>query len=187
MKLAIKNMVCNRCILVVRQELEKLGLTPLNVQLGEVDLNEELAEEQINVLRSRLAAQGFQLLDDRKSKIIEKVKNVIIKTIHGTAYVDLKTNFSTLISEELHSDYNAISSLFSTTEGITIEQYVILQRIERAKELLVYNELTLSEIAYKLGYSSVQHLSTQFKKVTGLTPSHFKTIQENKRKPLDQV
>jgi AraC-like DNA-binding protein len=107
--------------------------------------------------------------------------------IHGTDEVDIKTNFSNLIQQKLHIDYNYISSLFSNTEGITIEQYIILQRIERAKELLVYNELTLSEISYKLGYSSVQHLSTQFKKVTDLTPSHFKAIKENKRKPLDEL
>jgi len=120
-------------------------------------------------------------------KFVEKVKNIIIEVIHGADEVDLTMNFSSLIGQKLHIDYNYISSLFSNTEGITIEQYIILQRIERAKELLVYNELTLSEISYKLGYSSVQHLSIQFKKVTGLTPSHFKSIKENRRKPLDQL
>lgn len=187
MKISIKNMVCNRCILVVKQELEKMNLTPIHVQLGEVELKEELSDSQINHLRDQLADKGFELLDDRKTMIVEKVKNIIVEVIHGGDEIDIKTNFSNLIQKKLYIDYNYISFLFSNTEGITIEQYIILQRIERAKELLVYNELTLSEISYKLGYSSVQHLSTQFKKVTGLTPSHFKAIKENKRKPLDQV
>lgn len=173
--------------MVVRQELEKMNLTPVHIQLGEVELMEELSDLQINHLRDQLAGKGFELLDDRKTMIVEKVKNIIVEVIHGADEVDLKINFSNLIQQRLHIDYNYVSTLFSNTEGITIEQYIILQRIERAKELLVYNELTLSEISYKLGYSSVQHLSTQFKKVTGLTPSHFKAIKENKRKPLDQL
>lgn len=187
MKLSIKNMVCNRCIMVVRQELEKMNLTPTHIQLGEVELKEDLSDIQISNLRDQLADKGFELLDDRKTMIVEKVKNIIVEVIHGRNEVDLKTNFSHLIQQVLNMDYSYISSLFSNTEGVTIEQYIILQRIERAKELLVYNELTLSEISYKLGYSSVQHLSTQFKKVTGLTPSHFKKIKENRRKPLDQL
>lgn len=187
MKLSIKNMVCNRCILVVRQELEKMELTPIDIQLGEVELKEELSNFQINHLRDQLADMGFELLDDRKTMIIEKVKNIIVEVIHGEDEIDIKTNFSNLIQKRFHIDYNYISSLFSNREGITIEQYIILQRIERAKELLVYDELTLSEISNKLGYSSVQHLSSQFKRVTGFTPSHFKAINENKRKPLDQV
>lgn len=187
MKLSIKNMVCNRCIMVVRQELERMNLIPNRIQLGEVELKEELSDLQINHLRDQLAEKGFELLDDRKTMIVEKVKNIIVEVIHGADEVDLKINFSNLIRQKLHIDYNYVSTLFSNTEGVTIEQYIILQRIERAKELLVYNELTLSEISYKLGYSSVQHLSTQFKKVTGLTPSHFKSIKENKRKSLDQL
>ncbi len=180
-------MVCNRCLIVVKQEFEKINLTPINVQLGEVELKEDPSDLEINLLRHQLAGQGFELLDDRKMMIVEKVKNIIIEVIHRTDEIDIKVNFSSLIQQQLHIEYNYISSLFSNTEGITIEQYIILQRIERAKELLVYNELTLSEISYKLAYSSVQHLSTQFKKVTGLTPSHFKMIKENKRKPLDEL
>ncbi len=180
-------MVCNRCIIVVKQEFEKINLTPINVQLGEVELKEGPSDSEINHLRHQLADKGFELLDDRKMMIVEKVKNIIIEAIHRTDEIDIKVNFSNLIQQQLHIEYNYISSLFSNTEGITIEQYIILQRIERAKELLVYNELTLSEISYKLAYSSVQHLSTQFKKVTGLTPSHFKMIKENKRKPLDEL
>jgi len=187
MKLAIKNIVCNRCIIVVKQEFEKINLTPINVQLGEVELKEGPSNSEINRLHNQLAGKGFELLDDRKMMMVEKVKNIIIEVIHRTDEIDIKVNFSNLIQQQLHIEYNYISSLFSNTEGITIEQYTILQRIERAKELLVYNELTLSEISYKLAYSSVQHLSTQFKKVTGLTPSHFKMIKENKRKPLDEL
>lgn len=173
--------------MVVRQELVKMNLTPTHIQLGEVEIEEDLSDIQINSLCVRLANKGFELLDDRKTMIVEKVKNIIVEVIHGKEEVDIKVNFSNLIQQRLHIDYHYISSLFSTTEGITIEQYIILQRIERAKELLVYNELSLSEISYKLGYSSVQHLSTQFKKITGLTPSHFKNIKENRRKPLDQL
>ncbi len=180
-------MVCKRCIIVVKQEFEKINLTPINVQLGEVELKEGLSDSEIDRLRHQLADKGFELLDDRKMMIVEKVKNIIIEGIHRSDEIDIKVNFSNLIQQQLHIEYNYISSLFSNTEGITIEQYIILQRIERAKELLVYNELTLSEISYKLAYSSVQHLSTQFKKVTGLTPSHFKMIKENKRKPLDEL
>jgi len=187
MKLAIKNMVCNRCILVVGQTLERMNLTPLHIEVGEVDLREDLSDIQLSHLAAQLADKGFELLDDRKTMIVEKVKNIIIEVIHSAEEIDIKVNFSHLIQRKLHIEYNYISSLFSNTEGITIEQYVILQRIERAKELLVYNELSLSEISYKLGYKSVQHLSTQFKKVTGLTTSHFRNIKENRRKPLDQL
>ncbi|MGL2965918.1 helix-turn-helix domain-containing protein [Flavobacterium sp. XGLA_31] len=187
MKVSVKNMVCQRCILVVKQELEKNNLMAETVQLGEITFKEELSEEQLTTLKDSLSAHGFEVLDDRKAMIIEKVKNIIVETIHGSDEIDLKRNFSDIIAHQIPIDYNYISSIFSTTEGITIEQFIILQRIERVKELLVYNELTLSEIAYKLGYSNVQHLSTQFKKVTGLTPSHFKLVKENKRKSLDQL
>ena len=180
-------MVCQRCILVVKQVLEKVELDADHVQLGEVTFIEDLSDAQLHRLKDGLSAHGFELLDDKKAMIIEKVKNIIVTLIHGSEDIDLKKNFSALIAAEIPLDYNYISSIFSTTEGITIEQFIILQRIERVKELLVYNELSLSEIAYKLGYSNVQHLSTQFKKITGLTPSHFKSIKENKRKSLDQL
>ena len=187
MKISIKNMVCSRCVLVVRQELEKMQLTPICIQLGEAELEQELSKFQLKNLGERLAENGFELIGDRISIMVEKVKNIIVETIHSTEEIAIKTNFSDLIEKKLYIDYNYISSLFSNSEGITIEQYIIHQRIERAKELLIYNELTLSEISYKLGYSSVQHLSTQFKKVTDLTPSSFKAVKDHKRKPLDQV
>jgi len=185
--LHIKNMVCSRCIKVVKTELENMGLHPEIVKLGEVVLQEN--ENQINKekINEALTKHGFELLDDKKSLIIEKIKSAIIELIHHQNDAQIKYNFSYLIEKKLGLDYTYLSSLFSSIEGITIEKYIILQRIERVKELLVYDELTLSEIAWQLGYSSVQHLSQQFKKVTGLTPSHFKNIKEDKRKPLDKV
>lgn len=180
-------MVCQRCIIVVQRELEKLQLVPKQIQLGEVIFQNSITSQQILDIKTALAFHGFEILDDRKAMIIEKVKNIIVDIIHGSDDVVVKQNFSTIIGQQIPYDYNYISSIFSTTEGITIEQYIIFQRIERVKELLVYNELSLSEIAYKLDYSNVQHLSTQFKKITGLTPSHFKAIKENKRRSLDQL
>lgn len=164
-----------------------MHLVPVSVQLGEVELEEDLSVTQISYLKSRLSENGFELLDDRKMVLVERVKNLIIEVIHGADRIDLSIKVSYLIQQKLSVDYNYISSLFSNIEGITIEQYVILQRIERAKEFLAYGELTLSEIADRLGYSSVQYLSTQFKKATGFTPSHFKNIKENSRKPLDYL
>jgi AraC family transcriptional regulator len=187
MPLYIKNMVCDRCILVVRQELDKLQLGYKNIQLGEVELSEQPVAEQIMDLKSRLQLLGFELLDDKKSTLVEKIKSSIIQLIHGTDAEELTKKLSVLLSEKLYLDYHYISGLFSSVEGMTIEKYVILQRIEKAKELLMYAELTVSEIADKLGYSSVQHLSQQFKKTTGLTPSHFKSLKKNMRIPLDKV
>lgn len=180
-------MVCSRCIAVVKQAFEKMQVIPVSVQMGEVELEEDLSSEQLNYLRSWLSENGFELLDDHKMVLIEKVKNLIVEIIHGGDRIDLTIKLSYLIQQKLNIDYNYISSLFSNIEGITIEQYIILQRIERAKEFLEYNELTLSEIADRLGYSSVQYLSTQFKKATGFTPSYFKNIKENTRRPLDQL
>ena len=186
MKLYIKNMVCNRCVMVVRDEMEKLGLDVSNVILGEVWLNQELSNEQKEKVRETLEPLGFELIDDRKSRNIEKIKNIIIDLVHHKDSL-LQTNLSDLLSAELNHDYSYLSNLFSEVEGTTIEKYFIAQKIEKVKELLVYDELSLSEIAYRLNYSSVAYLSNQFKKVTGLTPSHFRQIKETKRKPLDEV
>jgi len=180
-------MVCNRCILVVQQIFDQLAIPVSSISLGEVDIDKELSESELNSIEEALKAVGFERLDDKKHQLIERVKNLIIQKLHQSEDVSMKENFSTYLQNGLAVEYHSLSTLFSQTEGITIEQFIILQRIERAKELLIYNELTLSEIAYKLGYSSVQHLSTQFKKITGLTPSHFKTIKEQRRKPLDQM
>jgi AraC-like DNA-binding protein len=179
-------MVCNRCIMVVEDELKKMGYSPERVQLGEVELSGELQAEKISEIGQHLKIFGFEIIDDAKSRIIEKIKNTIIQLIHHSGE-DLKENYSTYIQTHLNKDYNYLSSLFSEVEGTTIEKYIINQKIEKVKELLVYDELTLSEIAYKLGYSNVAHLSAQFKKVTGLTPTYFKKVRENKRKPLDEV
>ena len=185
-KIYIKNMVCNRCIMVVRSELEKLGIEPVSVRLGEVTLSQSIENPQKEKLSEVLESLGFSLIDDKKARLIEQVKTLIVELVHYNNN-DLKINLSDYISERLHHDYNYISNLFSEVEGTTIEKYFIAQKIEKVKELLVYDELILNEIALKLNYSSVAHLSTQFKKVTGLTPTHFKQIKTNKRKPLDEV
>ncbi|MCX2474972.1 AraC family transcriptional regulator [Pedobacter sp. MC2016-05] len=184
--LFIKNMVCNRCIMVVQSEMDKLGLAVEHIKLGEVTLEKEPTVSERTALEGALVPLGFQLIDDKKSRIIEQIKNVIIELVHHQDN-DAKTNLSDVLSEKLHHDYNYLSNLFSEVESTTIEKYFIAQKIEKVKELLVYDELSLSEIAFRLNYSSVAYLSNQFKKVTGLTPSHFKQIKEEKRKPLDQV
>lgn len=186
MKLFIKNMVCNRCIAVVSNEFEKLGYAPANIAMGEVNMDHDLTKEDLQKINTALQKHGFELIDDKKSTIIEKIKNIVIDQVHH-AGERLKVNYSTLISDQIAKDYSYLSNLFSEIEGITIEQFIILQKIEKVKELLVYDELNLSEIADEVGYSSVAHLSNQFKKVTGLTPSYFKKIKENKRLSLDRV
>ena len=187
MQLLIKNMVCDRCIMVVRQQLDDAGIGYKQVQLGEVELAQQISPQQLDALKTRLSTLGFEVLDDRKSAIINKVKSSIIRIIHTNEAADMNMKLSVLLSEKLDMDYHYLSALFSSIEGITIEKYVILQRIERAKELLMYDEMTINEIADALGYSSVQHLSQQFKKITGLTPTHFKNLKDKKRKSLDEV
>lgn len=186
MQLYIKNMVCDRCILAIKQQLDSAGITYNKVNLGEVELNHEPTPEQLDILNKNLTAIGFELLDDRKEKLVEKIKNIIISLIHRNDDGNNK-KLSAILEERLQMDYHYLSNLFSSTEGITIEKYAIRQRIERVKELLTYNELSLSEIADQMEYSSVQHLSQQFKKETGLTPSKFRELKENLRKPLDKV
>ncbi|PKW29523.1 helix-turn-helix domain-containing protein [Flavobacterium lindanitolerans] len=184
--LFIKNMVCNRCIMVVQNELDKLGLDVKSIKLGEVVLGKEISAEQRIKLEEAFSPLGFEVIDDKKSRIIEKIKNTIIELVHHQEN-GAKTNLSDVLSSKLNHDYNYLSNLFSEVEGTTIEKYFIAQKIEKVKELLVYDELSLSEIAFRMNYSSVAYLSNQFKKVTGLTPSHFKQIREEKRKPLDKV
>jgi AraC-like DNA-binding protein len=186
MKLYIKNMVCNRCIMVVKNELEKLGFHPLNISLGEAELKQNLSDTEKQHINTHLQTFGFEIIDDRISRLIEQIKTYIIDVVHHQDG-KLTVNLSDYLSGNLHHDYSYLSSLFSAVEGTTIEKYFIAQKIEKVKELLVYDEFTLSEIAYQLNYSSVAHLSNQFKKVTGLTPSFFKNIKIEKRKPLDKV
>lgn len=180
-------MVCDRCLMVVRNQLEELGLPFKNVQLGQVELSEEPKPGKLELLRQRLSELGFELLDDKKSKTVERIKNTIISLVHGKDAEEFNMKLSVMLEEKLGMDYHYLTTLFSTVEGITIEKYAILQRIEKVKELLMYDEKSLSEIAYEMGYSSVQHLSQQFKKVTGLTPTQFKSLRENNRKPLDKI
>lgn len=186
MILYIKNMVCNRCIMVVRQEVEKLGLHPTAIKLGEVVLEEKLDSSKLQQLAHALEPLGFALIDDKKSQLIAQIKAIVIQWVREEN-TERPQNLSDFLASQLQHDYHHLSNLFSDVEGMTIEKYHIAQKIERVKELLVYDELSLSEIAYQLRYSSVAYLSNQFKKVTGLSPSHFKQIKEDKRKPLDEV
>ncbi len=179
-------MVCNRCIMVVQQVLDKLGLKAKNVKLGEVTLDMDLSNVEKDTLDKALTSMGFELIDDKKSRLIEKIKTIIIDLVHYQNG-EIKYNLSEMLSKEMQHDYHYLSNLFSEVEGTTIEKYFIAQKIEKVKELLVYDELSLSEIAFRLQYSSVAYLSNQFKKVTGLTPSYFKQIKADKRKPLDEV
>lgn len=186
MQLYIKNMVCNRCIMAVRQEFEKAGLQSAIVNMGEVELIKEPSSKQLHDIEERLNELGFEILDNQKQKLIEKVKTLVIKKVQSG---EIEEHFSLIdfLGKCILKDYSQVSRLFSQVEGITIEQFFILQKIEKVKEWLVYNELTLSEIAWKLGYSSVAHLSSQFKKITGLTPTYFKTIGDKQRKSLDEI
>jgi AraC family transcriptional regulator len=187
--LYIKNMVCDRCKLVVKQELDKLGLSPERVTLGEVIIPGEITPDVQKKLDTALLDLGFERIDDRKARLIESIKNTVIELIHRADPANRKFNWSDILSDRLHYEYNYLSNLFSSVEGITLEQYIIRQKIEKVKELLFYDELTLSEIAHKMGYSSVAHLSGQFKKITGFTPSELKKSREidGNRKPLDHI
>jgi AraC-like DNA-binding protein len=186
MKLYIKNMVCSRCKMVVKNEVEKAGLQVLDVELGEVEIKTPPTSQQQMKLTASLNQLGFELIDDQKSRLIEQIKTTIIEHVH---YADAPAalKLSAVLADKLSYDYGYLSNLFSAVEGSTIEKYYISQRIEKVKELLVYNELSLSQIAYQLGYSSVAYLSSQFKQVTGMTPSAFKNLQGSKRKNIEDL
>ena len=186
MKLYIKYMVSIRCKMVVKAELKKLGLHYANVDLGTVEIMEDITQEQREKLKSALLISGLELMDDKKAILIEKIQNVIIEMVHYEDELP-KVNFSDFLSEKLNYDYTYLANLFSETKGVTIEHFIILHKIERVKELIIYDELNLSEIAWRLHYSSVAHLSNQFKKITGLTPSYFKTLKQKKRITLENV
>jgi YesN/AraC family two-component response regulator len=179
-------MVSIRCKMVVKDVLKKLGLHYSIVELGEVNIMENITEQQREQIRTELLKSGLELMDDKKSILIERIKNIIVEMVHYTDELP-KVNFSHFLSEKLKHDYTYMANLFSETEGITIEHYILLHKIERVKELILYDELNLSEIAWKLHYSSVAHLSSQFKKITGLTPSYFKSLKHKKRSALDNV
>jgi AraC family transcriptional regulator len=186
MKLFIKNMVCNRCIMVVKDQLEKNGLEPIEVTLGEIEIKDPVSKDKLDDLNNDLRSLGFELLDDQRQKQIESIKKLLIGLVQSG---EIKEHFtlSKYLQKELNREYSQLSRLFSEVEGITIEQFFILQKIEKVKEWLAYNELNLSEITWKLGYSSVAHLSAQFKKITGMTPSQFKKLGSSHRRTLDSI
>ncbi|MFM9987155.1 helix-turn-helix domain-containing protein [Flavobacterium sp.] len=186
MKLFIKYMVSNRCKIVVKEILKEMNLHFVLVDLGEVEIMENLTPEQYELLKKELLESGLELIDDKKSILIEKIKTIIIQMVHHSDE-DLKINFSEYLSEKLHHNYNYIANLFSEVQGVTIEHFIINHKVEKIKELMIYGELTITEIAYKMNYSSVAHLSTQFKKVTGLSPSHFKQLKHKRRNPLEEI
>lgn len=187
MKLHIKNMVCDRCKAAVRHALESHGLRPVAVALGEAELAGEPDAARLEALRNGLRALGFELLDDLKKQTVERIKNAVLELVHYQDGEPLRFNHSEYIARMVGREYSYLSGLFSESEGVTIEKYIIAQKVERAKELLLYGQLLLTEIADLLHYSSVQHLSNQFKKVTGLTPGRFRQQPENQRKTLDRV
>jgi AraC-like DNA-binding protein len=186
MKLFIKNMVCPRCIMSVEQILKNQKIPSKYVRLGEVELVKDLSGKQLNHFSSELQKVGFELLDDAKTKLIEKIKMLLIQKVQDE---NIEEHFSInkYLTQKIFKDYSSLSKLFSEVEGITIEQFFILQKIEKIKERLIYNEQSLGEIALNLGYSSTQHLSGQFKKLTGMTPTQFKSLGTLHRKPIDRV
>lgn len=179
-------MVSNRCKIVVKEELKKLGLHFIVVDLGEVEIMETITPAQQEQLQQGLLVSGLELMDDKKAVLIERVKMVIMEMIHHSDQLP-KVNYSDFISEKLDYDYTYLSNLFSEVKGITIQQFIIIHKIERVKELLLYAEHSLTEISYKLHYSSVAHLSNQFKKITGLSPTHFKQLKSNRRRPIEEL
>jgi len=179
-------MVSNRCKMVVKDALRKLGVHFVLVDLGEVDIMENINEAQRNELKLTLSNSGLELMDDKRSMLIEKIKNVIIEMVHHSEQ-EIKINFSDYLSKKLNHDYTYLANLFSEVQGTTIEKFIIQHKVERIKELIIYGELNITEIAWRMNYSSVAHLSNQFKKVTGLSPSHFKQMKDKRRSPIEEI
>lgn len=179
-------MVSLRCKMVVKEELKKLGLHFIVVDLGEIEIMEDMTDSQHDALKAALLDSGLELMDDKRAVLIEKITNVIVEMVHYDDELP-KVNYSDYISEKLHYDYTYLSNLFSEIKGMTIQQFIILHKIERVKELMMYDELNLTEISYRLQYSSVAHLSNQFKKITGLTPSQYKMLKDKKRNPIEEL
>lgn len=179
-------MVSKRCMMVVKDILRSMELRFVLVDLGEIELMEELDTNQKIELKKLLFETGLELMDDKRAILIERIKNVIVEMIHHTDTIN-KINFSDFLGEKLNHDYTYLANLFSEVQGTTIAQYIITHKVERIKELIIYDELNITEIAWKMNYSSVAHLSNQFKKVTGLSPSHFKSLKEKRRSPIDEL
>jgi AraC-like DNA-binding protein len=186
LKLFIKYMVSNRCKMAVKTALKTLGFHFIVVDLGEVEIMETISADQRELLVIALGKSGLELMDDKRAILIEKIKNAIIEMVHHSDEL-IKINFSDFISKKLNHDYTYLANLFSEVQGTTIEQFIISHKIERIKELIIYDELNITEIAWKMNYSSVAHLSNQFKKVTGLTPSHFKQLKDKRRSPIEEI
>jgi AraC-like DNA-binding protein len=179
-------MVSARCKMAVKEELRKLGLHFILVDLGEVEIMEDISAEQRQQIKIALLNSGLELMDDKKGVLMEKIKTIIIQMVHHTEEI-IKTNFSVFLSEKLNHNYTYLANQFSEIHGTTIEQFIISHKIERVKELIIYGELNITEIAWKMNYSSVAHLSTQFKKATGLSPSHFKQLRNKRRTPIEEI
>lgn len=186
MKLHIKNMVSIRCKMIVKQELQKLGLHFIIVELGEVEIMENIEGEKLEQVKIALLQSGLELLDNKRSVLIERIKNTIVEMVHHPNEL-IKINFSDHLSGKLNHDYTYLANLFSEVQGTTIEQFIISHKIERIKELIIYDELNITEIAWKMNYNSVAHLSNQFKKVTGLSPSHFRQLKVKRRSPIEEI
>ncbi len=186
MKINIKNMVCSRCLIAVDQILKHAGFNNATIHLGSATVNEEIPSDKLLQIEKELNMAGFEIINSRSVKLIEQIKSIIIDHIYNDD-AHRKLNFSTILASKMNKDYNYLSTLFSSVENITIEHFIINLKIERVKELIIYDEKNLSEIAFDMEYSSVAHLSGQFKKVTGFTPSYFKTIGEQKRKSIDKI
>ena len=186
MKLYVKYMVSIRCKMVVKEALRAMGLHFVVVDLGEIEVMEDLTDEQRRKLKTTLLKVGLELMDDKKAMMIERIKNVIIEMVH---YPDvyIKVNFSNYLSEKLSYDYTYLANLFSEVQGTTIEQFIISHKVERIKELIIYGEWNITEIAHRMNYSNLAHLSSQFKKVTGLSPSHFKKLKDKRRSPIEDI
>lgn len=187
MILYVKNMVCDRCILIVNQQLQNFGFKVKEISLGKVDIEPEPQPNQLQEISAAFNVLGFELIDREKDQLIEQIKTELINLIHYSDLNELSKSLMQLIAEKLHRDYAYLSRTFSDSEGITIERYIIQQKIEKVKELLEYGELNLNEIAYKMGYSSSAHLSAQFKSITGISPSKYKSAEDKDRKPLDKI
>ena len=187
MMLHIRNMVCDRCIMVVQQQLEQQGFVVNHIALGEVEIAPEPNETQLLQIGQTLNVLGFELIDKQKDQLVEQIRSIIINAIHHEQLPSLNINYSDLLSQRLHKDYSYLSRLFSAQENRTIEKFIIQQKVEKVKELLQYQELNINEIAFKMGYSSSAHLSTQFKNVVGMSPSAYKQLQQTSRQALDKV
>jgi AraC-like DNA-binding protein len=186
MKLYVKYMVSNRCMMAVKEELKKLGLHFILVELGEVEVMENISTEQREELKRGLLTSGLELMDDKRAVLIERIKNTIVEMVHRSDEV-IKINFSDYLSEKLNHDYTYLANLFSEVQGTTIEHFIISHKVERIKELIIYDELNITEIAWKMNYSSVAHLSNQFKKMTGFTPAYFRKLKDKRRSPIEDI